>query len=337
RFGRRPLLMICLLGSVAGYIMFGIGGALWILFLSRIIDGLTGGNFSILLAYVGDVIAPEERGKYFGIFGAAGGIGFIIGPVIGGLVSNAGYQWPAYLVAALTALNLIWGYFYLPESLKKEHRIAQIKWADLNPLKQMGGVLNVPLLRWLLLAGFFYALPFAVLQSNLIVLVIDTLNWTPAAMGLTYTLLGVLDILMQGVLFGRLQPIFGEVRLTIAGLICEIAAFFVFGLLAFIHSPIVLLAGIILFGVGSGLFEPAISGLVSVAAGPEQQGVVQGSNQSLQSLARILGPLAGGVIYEQLGHATPYWSGALLAGLAILFVGVALPALRASKFKQDTI
>src|SRR5581483_10701429 len=271
------------------YVLFGLGGALWILLLSRIIDGMTGGNFSILLAYIGDVIAPEERGKYFGLFGAAGGIGFIIGPVVGGLVSTLGYQWPAYLVAGLTALNMIWGYFYLPESLKQEHRAARIKLANLNPLKQVGSVFQLALVRWLLLVGFFYALPFAVLQSNLIVLVMNSLAWTAAEIGVTYTLIGVLDILMQGIIFPRLLPVFGEATLTIAGLITEIAAFFTLGLLAFIHSPVCLLAGIILFGIGSGLFEPAQNSLVSQVAGPEKQGIVQGSNQSLQSLARILG------------------------------------------------
>jgi len=331
RFGRRPLLMICLLGSVVGYVLFGLGGALWILLLSRIIDGMTGGNFSILLAYIGDVIAPEERGKYFGLFGAAGGIGFIIGPVVGGLVSTLGYQWPAYLVAGLTALNMIWGYFYLPESLKQEHRAARIKLANLNPLKQVGSVFQLALVRWLLLVGFFYALPFAVLQSNLIVLVMNSLAWTAAEIGVTYTLIGVLDILMQGIIFPRLLPVFGEATLTIAGLITEIAAFFTLGLLAFIHSPVCLLAGIILFGIGSGLFEPAQNSLVSQVAGPEKQGIVQGSNQSLQSLARILGPLAGGVLYAQVGHATPYWSGALMAGLAIVLTCLAIPGLRAGR------
>lgn len=331
RFGRRPLLMICLLGSVAGYVMFGIGGALWILLLSRIIDGLTGGNFSILLAYVGDVLAPEERGKYFGIFGAAGGVGFIIGPVVGGLLSNLGYQWPAYLVAGLTALNMIWGYFYLPESLKQEHRVTHIRLADLNPLKQMGGVFRMPLVRWLLPVGFFYALPFAVLQSNLIVLVMNSLPWTAAEISVTYTIIGILDILMQGLIFPRLLPIFGEAALTIAGLIGAIAAFFILGLLAFVHSPICLLAGIVLFGIASGLFEPAQNSLVSQAAGPGKQGIVQGSSQSIQSLARILGPLAGGFIYAQFGHATPYWSGALMAGLAIVFTCLAVPGLRAHK------
>lgn len=331
RFGRRPLLMICLLGSVVGYVMFGLGGALWILLLSRIIDGLTGGNFSILLAYIGDVIAPEERGKYFGIFGAAGGVGFIIGPVVGGLVSNLGYQWPAYLVAGLTALNMIWGYFYLPESLKQEHRVVRISLADLNPLRQVGGVFRMSLVRWLLLVGFFYALPFAVLQSNLIVLVMNSLAWTAAEISVTYTLIGVLDILMQGLIFPRLLPVFGETALTIAGLATEIAAFFTLGLLAFIPSPICLLTGIVLFGIGSGLFEPAQNSLVSQAAGPEKQGIVQGSNQSIQSLARILGPLAGGILYAQSGHATPYWSGSLMAGLAIVLICLAMPGLRAGK------
>lgn len=331
RFGRRPLLMICLFGSVIGYVMFGLGGALWVLILSRVIDGLTGGNFSILSAYIGDAIDPEERGKFFGLFGAAAGAGFIIGPVIGGLVSNFGNQWPAYLVALITALNLIWGYFFLPESLKKEHRATRTKLADLNPLKQMVGVLRIPLLRWLLLVGFCYALPFAVLQSNLIVLMKDSLAWTPAEISIIYTLNGALDILMQGVLFGKLSPIFGEAKLAIAGMVCYIAAFFLLGLLAFIPSPVCLFAGILLFGTGSGFFEPAINSLISRAAGTEKQGVVQGSAQSLQSIAAILAPLAGGTLYAQFGHATPYWSGSLIAGLAIVFVYMALPGLRASR------
>lgn len=329
RFGRRPLLMICLFGSIVGYIMFGLGGALWVLVVSRIIDGLTGGNFSILAAYIGDAIDPDERGKFFGMLGAASGAGFIIGPVIGGVISNIGYQWPAYLVAAITALNLIWGYFFLPESLPKEQRVTQTKLADLNPLKQMAGVFRVPLLRWLLLVAFCWALPFAVLQSNIIVLVKDSLNWTPAEISILYTILGALDILMQGVLFGKLLPIFGETKLAIAGIVCAVAAFFLLGLLAFIPSPACLFAGVLLFGVASGFFEPAGNSLISRAADADKQGVVQGSSQSMQSIAMIVGPLIGGAIYTQFGHAIPYWSGALIAGLAIIFVGLAVPGLRA--------
>lgn len=328
RFGRRPLLMICMLGSVIGYLMFGFGGALWVLILSRVIDGLTGANFSILFAYVGDVIEPEERGKYFGLFGGIGGVGFIVGPVIGGLAANLGNQVPAYIVAALTAFNMLWGYFFLTESLKPEHRIKQIAFPDLNPFKQMSVVFQMPLVRWLILAGFCYALPFALLQSNSVVLFKDSLGWDAAAIGLTFTVVGVIDILMQGVLAGKLLALFGEVKLTIAGLAGMIAAFTLLGMVAIIPTAAMVYGSFALFAVSSGLLEPALNGLTSRATGPDKQGVVQGSNQSIQAVARIAGPLVGGVIYAHFGHATPYLIGAGIMGLAIVVISLAIPGLR---------
>lgn len=336
RFGRRPLLMICMLGSVVGYLMFGFGGALWVLVLSRVIDGLTGANFSILFAYVGDVIEPEERGKYFGLFGGIGGLGFIVGPVVGGLTANFGNQVPAYIVAGLTAFNMVWGYFFLAESLKAEHRAKQIKFADLNPLKQMGNVFTMPLVRWLILAGFFYALPFALLQSNTAVLFKDSLGWSAANIGLIFTIVGVIDIIMQGFLVGKLLPIFGEAKLTIAGLIGIVGAFVLIGMVALIPTPILAFASFGLFAVGSGLLDPALNGLISRATSPDKQGVVQGSNQSLQAIARIAGPLVGGLIYAQFGHATPYMIGALIAGLAIMIIGLTLPGLRSHQAEASS-
>lgn len=331
RFGRRPILLLCLLGSALGYALFGLGGALWVLFLGRIIDGVTGGNFSILSAYMADITAPEERGKYFGMFGAVAGAGFIIGPALGGFVSRFGNSVPAYLAAGITLASLLWGYFFLPESLPREHRATKLSLSDLNLVKQLGSAFAIPQLRWLLLATFLFSLPFAILQSNMSVLIIDSLGWKADSIGYLFLLVGVLDILMQGVLAGRLLPIFGEIKLTVAGLACEIIAYLLLGAIAIVPAPVFVFAGIIMFAIGTGFLEPASRGLISRAAGPRQQGVVQGGSQSIQSLAMVVGPLLGGVLYTQAGHAVPFWSGAACIGLAIIATLLAVPAIQAHR------
>lgn len=328
RFGRRPILFICLLGSAIGYLLFGLGGSLWILFLGRIIDGLTGGNFSVLFAYIADITEPEERGKYFGIVGGFSGVGFIVGPSIGGLLATINYNTPFLVAAAVILLDIVWGFFFLPESLSKEYRVTSIRLRDLNPLKQMGNVFTMANLRWLLLAGFFYFFPFAILISNLTILLKDSLGWNATQAGIISTLVGVVDILVQGVLVGKLLPIFGDVKLSIGSLILVATSYILLGAISLIASPILLVAGVILFAGSGGLVENALRGLTSRLVGPRQQGLVGGASQSMQSLAMILGPLFGGLLYVQFGHATPYWSGALIIALSITSVVLAIPALR---------
>ena len=336
RFGRRPLLLICLFGSAVGYALFGLGGALWVLFLGRIIDGLTGGNMGILFAYIGDLSEPQERGKYFGLFGAVSGIGFIVGPTVGGLTSLFGIQVPVYIAVAITLANMVWGYFYLPESLSKEHRAVHTSLVELNPLKQLRGVFALPQLRWLMLAVFLFAFPFAIYQAMTTVLIKDSLGWNAASIGMIYLVLGVMDILMQGLLVGRLLPIFGEIKLAVGGLVCEMIAYVLIGSIALVPSQAFLWVGIVCFGVGSGLLEPSLMSLVSQAVGPREQGIVQGGGQSLQSLARILGPLWGGFLYARSGHASPYWSAAVIVILAILATILTIPSLRTQQRGVDT-
>ncbi len=328
RFGRRPILIVCMLGSAIGYLLFGLGGSLWILFLARIIDGLTGGNFSVIFAYVADITEPEDRGRYFGIVGGFSSAGFILGPSIGGLLAAINYTTPFLVATAVILLSIIWGIFFLPESLNKEHRISSIHLRDLNPLRQMGHVFTLTHLRWLLLAGFFYAFPFAILQSNLTILLKDSLGWNATQGGIIGSVVGVVDIFVQGLLVGKLLSIFGSIRLAIGSLILVAISYILLGAIALIASPILLVVGVILFAGSGGLVENLLRGLTSSLAGPKMQGLIGGASQSMESLALILGPLFGGLLYTQFGHATPYWAGTFIIVLAIGSVVLSLPALR---------
>ncbi|HZU68665.1 MAG TPA: MFS transporter [Ktedonobacteraceae bacterium] len=336
RFGRRPILFICLLGSAVGYILFGLGASLWVLFLGRIIDGLTGGNFSVLFGYIADITKPEERGKYFGMIGGVSGVGFMVGPAIGGLLATVNYSTPFLVAAGVILLNIAWGFFFLPESLNKEHRVAAIRLRDLNPLKQMNDVFRLANLRWLLLAAFFYALPFAMLQATLTILMKDSLGWNATQAGIIATTVGVVDIVVQGILVGRLITIFGDVKLSISSLILVAISYLLLGSIALFASPILLVAGVILFAGSGGLVENALRGLTSRMVGPGEQGRVGGAGQSIQSIAMILGPLLGGLVYTEWGHFQTYAAGALIIALAIVSVVIATPSLRKSHQEPTT-
>ena len=328
-FGRRPILLICLIGSAFGYLFLGIGGALWVLFLGRIVDGLTGGDFSVLAAYIANVTQPEERGKLFGRFGAAVGVGFIVGPVIGGLAAKISNEAPFFFSAGAIGLILVMAIFFLPESLPKEQRAASIKLTELNPLKQLKDLMYIADLRSLLSVNVLYNLSRTVLVVTLGVLVIDSLHADAGSIGLLFLLVGVIDIVVQGGLIGKLLPIFGERTLLIAGFVVQVASYGLMAAIVFVASPILLVAGIVLYAVSSGLVEPSLNSLLSKAVNPEKQGVVQGSNTALTSLVSILGPIAGGVLYTHIGHASPYLLVAAVLALAAIIVWLAVPKLQA--------
>jgi len=320
RYGRRPILLVCLLGTVIGYLLFGIGGAIWVLFLGRIIDGVTGGNVSTLLAYVADITPPEQRGQYFGKVGAVTGVGFILGPLIGGLLGQFGYAAPLFVAARFVLANTLWGWFFMPESLDAARRADKISAAQLNPFKQLADVLAMARLRWLLLAMFFIAVPFAALEGNLSVLAKDALAWQPAAIGALYFVFGIQDTFVQGVLVQRLLPALGDIKVALAGLVLEMLAYLAIALAAALASPAALVAGMVLFGFGEPMIGPSLGGLISRSVNAREQGRVQGSNQSLQALARMLGPLLGGELYASIGRASLYESAAVLVGLAMLLL-----------------
>ncbi|QBD75958.1 MFS transporter [Ktedonosporobacter rubrisoli] len=328
RFGRRPILFICLLGSAIGYLIFGLGGALWLLFLGRIIDGLTGGNISILFGYIADITKPEDRGKYFGMLGSAAGVGSLIGPALGGLLATINYRVPFIAAAGLLLLTLVCGYFLLPESLPKEHRIISLAVSELNPLKQLASAFRWANMRWLLLAWFLYAFPVSMLQTTLTVLMKDSLGFNATQAGLAVTLVGAVDILVQGVLVGWLLARLRNIRLALIALALVCLSYLVLGSLAFLAIPLILLIGIILFAGSGSLVENALRGLISEMVGQHEQGRVSGATQSLQALGWVVGPLVGGFVYAAWGPFQAYASASLITFLAILCLLIALPLLK---------
>jgi len=337
RFGRRPILLICLIGSALGYLFLGLGGALGVLFLGRIVDGLTGGDFSVLAAYVADVTQPQERGKFFGRFGAAVGVGFIVGPVIGGLAAKISNEAPFFLSAGVIGLIILMAIFYLPESLPEAQRSASIRLNQLNPLKQLKDLLHISDLRSLLGLGVLYHLGNNILVATFGVLAIDSVRADATSIGLLFLLIGAIDIVVQGGLVGKLLPIFGERKLLIAGFIVQVATYGSLAAIVFVNSPILLVVGMTLYAVSSGLIEPSLNSLLSRAVSPEKQGVVQGSNTALTSLVAIIAPIAGGLLYSQIGHASPYLLVAGVMALAAIITWLAVPKLKApttSKLEQ---
>ena len=337
RFGRKPILLISLLGSAVGYLITGIGGALWVLFLGRIIDGLTGANISTIYAYVSDVTEPKERGRTFGLLGAMAGLGFVIGPIIGGLFSRISYEAPLFVAAAITVANAGSGWVVMKESLPVERRSARITLSQLNPVSQLAGALKMPQLRWTLVGTLLVALTFAALQANLSVLLKDTFKWGPDATSVIFTVFGVIGIVVQGGLFRALDKRVPLERLALIGLVLMTISFVMVGFVPLLVSPALVFAAVVVMAVGNSLVTPALASLISAVVGPRDQGRVQGSSQALQSLGRITGPASAGWLYDSVSHGSPYFVGAFQLVLAAAALVMAIPGLNAARAKTAPV
>jgi DHA1 family tetracycline resistance protein-like MFS transporter len=319
RYGRRPIIMLSLLGSAVGYVIFGLGGALWVLFAGRIIDGLTAGNVSTIYAYVADTTAPAERGRIYGLLGAVGGFGFMLGPVAGGMLGANHPAAPLFAAAALTLGNMAWVYFALPESITRDATLPAWQWRQLNPLAQLAHVLGIVALRVPFAAAFSFFLAGTMLQSNFAVYLKDVLEFGPIGIGWILFTVGVMDIVSQGLLTRALLPRVGADVLARSGLAINAIGFALIASLVFVPRVEFLLAAIVIFTLGDGLFQPSMNATIANAAPADAQGLVQGANQSQQALARMLGPLFAAVL-SPLSASAPYWTGGLIVivGLVVL-------------------
>ncbi len=325
RFGRKSILIISLFGSAIGYFLLGIGGALWVLFLGRIIDGLTAGNISALFAYIADSTEPSERTRWFGYLGGAIGVGFMIGPAIGGLLGTTSISLPFYLTAAITFVSILGVYFLLPESLAPEKRTKQFSIKNLNTFAQFKGIFTLKEVRTLLIIGAFFYIGLSIYQFNLSIFLKDVFLWGPAFIGGILTVIGVCDIVSRTLLLPQLLKRFSERSIGLVGLgglMLGLALIFVS---AYLPSPILIVAAVIFITLGEGLFDPTYNGLLSRSVDESQQGSLQGANQSLQAAYHVIVPLAAAALYVY-SHSILYGIATLILACAlIMFAKIAAP------------
>lgn len=320
RFGRRPILLICFIGSALGYFIFGLGGALWVLFLGRIIEGITGGSISTLFAFFADITPQEQRTKYFGWVSVAAGAGGALGPAFGGLIAHFGYAMPFFFGAAITLINFLFGYFYMPESLKEENRLKRIPLMRLNPFSQLLNILTIKNLGRLLIAAFLIWVPNGSLQAVMSQFAIDSFSWKPALIGMMFSIMGIQDILSQAFVMPKLLLKLTDKQIAILGMIAEIIGYALIAASSIFTLAPLLIIGMFVFGFGDSIFGPSFNGMVSKSANASEQGRIQGGSQAIQSLARIIGPIIGGQIYITLGHAAPAVMGVILITGAIFIL-----------------
>ncbi|AIY84909.1 arabinose efflux permease family protein [Clostridium baratii] len=323
KYGRRPLLLVCLLGSAIGYLIFGAGGSLWVLFVGRIIEGITGGSISTIFAYFADIIPREQRTKYFGWVSAVVGVGTIIGPTLGGLLAKFGYSVPMYFGAIVTLINVVYGFLYMPESLKEDNRLKEITFVRLNPFTQLADILSMKNLKRLLVSAFLLWIPNGSLQAIFSQFTMDTFNWKPALIGLMFSIMGFQDIISQGFIMPRLLMKLSDKQIAILGMVSEIIGYSLIAASALFSFYPFLIAGMFIFGFGDSIFGPSFNGMLSKSVDSSEQGRIQGGSQSIQALARIIGPIIGGQIYIILGHSAPAFMGMILiaAAIPILYKG----------------
>jgi MFS transporter, DHA1 family, tetracycline resistance protein len=320
RAGRRPVLLLCLLGTSLAYLLLGLANTLSLTVAAVALAGTAAGTLATAQAYIADSTSHGDRARGLGLIGAAFGLGLIAGPVIGGTLSLLSLGAPAFAAAALALGNAAFGFFVLPESLPPMRRTSS-PIVRLNPVSQLGGVLRMNGIRALLLVVFLMNISFTGLVTNFPLFTKVRFGWDATANAYFFAFVGVCAVLTQGVLLGRLQLRFGEKRLLLGGLSLTALGL---GLIGIVPSGLLLYPVVGTLAIGIGLAIPALTTLISFRVSEREQGKVMGGQQAILSLTMIPGPIIAGLAFDHLGVPAPYWIGGLLAALALLVAAAAL-------------
>lgn len=303
KHGRRPVLFFSIIGTGIGFLILGFANTLWMLFLGRILDGITGGNISTAQAYIADITSKEDRAKGMGLIGAAFGLGFVFGPAIGGILSRWGVAVPFLFAAGLCFANALLLYFTLPETVTADHP-ARVSAARGRGLSQLITSLKDPRLGFVLIIYFLFIVAFSIMTTAFSLYTMFRFGYDAQHTGYLFAYVGILAVIVQGGLIGRLVKQFGELSLVIIGALLFAGSLFAIpfvgpqtgGLMA-------LLVGGGLFSIGNSLSAPSLTSLASKSVGPAEQGSVLGVTQSVASLARAVGPaLAALLIHSAIAY-----------------------------------
>lgn len=330
RFGRRPVILLSLFGSGLDYFLLAWAPTLPWFFLGRLISGISGANYSAAAAYIADVSPPEKRAASFGIIGAAFGLGFIFGPAMGGWLGHFGLRVPFYAAGTLTLINWLYGYLILPESLKPENRRA-FSLRRSNPIGALLELKKQRLVLGLSISYFISSIAHQVYPSIWVLYTSYRYGWGTKQTGLSLALVGLMAAIVQGGLTRKIIPKIGERRAAVGGLIIMAIALTGYGL----APQGWMIYGIIVFGSLSGIAVPAIQGMISRTVSDNEQGGIQGSLTSLQSVAGAIGPLfATGIFGYFISTNAPL----IIPGAAFFFSsGLAVMAamLAARSFRRN--
>ncbi len=311
RVGRRPVLLFSVICTALAFLCLGFAKSLWMLLLARLFDGATGGNISTAQAYIADVTTSENRAKGMGLIGAGFGLGFILGPGLGAVLSSRyGISVPFFFAAGLAFTNSILIYFFLPESLK-EKRETSLSLGD--HFREIGKSLSNPALRYPVLILFIGTLAFGVFQPLFPLFAKVQYGYKPSQVGYLFVFSGLIGVVIQGGLLGRLVKKSSEIRLLLIGQTILIAAYI---LIPFSAPLLPLLTVLGMLSVGTGFTSSLLPTLVSKRTASNEQGSVLGITQAAGSLARAIGPILGGFMIAYTGRLTPFIVCGLLTALA---------------------
>jgi len=315
KYGRRKIILVTLLLNASGYIIFAFTQSFIMLLLSRVVAGVGGSSIGVAQAYIADITTKEDRSKGMGLIGVAFGLGFVFGPIMGGLLSNFGYMVTGFAAAGFSFLAFSFSLFLLPESLTEEKKRMVVKRKIFN-VASFKKVLSNPLISVVILLFFIVTFSVANIYGTFALLGHIQFGFTDMQNGMIFGIIGIIGAIVQGGLIGRLAKKYSDQRLITIG------TFFLMIGLAFLPYGVNLTGVIIIaaiMSIGSGILQPILLSLVSKVAPENEQGIVLGVNQSFSSFARMLGPLWGGFSYQYLGYQIPFLTGAFFVLLVFLF------------------